>query len=61
MAEDKHGRLPLHVACEFGAEVELVRLLVRALPDAIVVRDHLNRTPLTVTAYSHFYNKKANL
>ena len=57
MAEDKHGRLPLHVACEFGAEVELVRLLVRALPDAIVVRDHLNRTPLTVTAHSHFYNK----
>ena len=55
--EDHHGRLPLHVACEFGADVELVRVLVRALPDAIFVRDHLDRTPLAVTAYSYFYNK----
>ena len=33
--KDRRGRLPLHIACEKGAQFTIIRLLVGAWPDAV--------------------------
>ena len=33
--KDKHGRLPLHVACSYSASLEIVKILVQTYPDGV--------------------------
>jgi len=33
--KDKHGRLPLHMACSYSASLEIVKILVKTYPDGV--------------------------
>merc|ERR1719282_58536 len=44
--KDKDGYIPLHLACENGAESEVIRLLVNAYPLSVFASAQYNMTPL---------------
>lgn len=43
---DDNGMLPLHYACAYGADPEIIQTLVEEFPDALITTDERGRTPL---------------
>jgi ankyrin repeat protein len=43
---DNDGRTPLHSACEFGASVQVVRLLINKFREALSMKNDMGATPL---------------
>jgi len=44
--KNKGGRLPLHIACFFGASIDIVRVLVQEYPASVHAQDRSGKTPL---------------
>ena len=55
--KDFHGRLPLHLACEYGATEQSILTLIKAYPDGVKALDEQERTPIEIVAENQFYNK----
>ena len=47
-AKDKDNQLPLHVACEVGCSVDVVRYLIKAFPDATHMKNKDGNCPLDI-------------
>ena len=56
---DANGWLPLHHACANGASPEVMQVLIDAYPEAKIVQDHQNRTPLHFFATRNLDNPAA--
>mmetsp|Transcript_10868 Transcript_10868/g.14401 ORF Transcript_10868/g.14401 Transcript_10868/m.14401 type:complete len:393 (+) Transcript_10868:237-1415(+) len=49
---DKHENTPLHVACQFGAALSIVKHICILHPEALKMRNHFGHTPIEVAQRS---------
>jgi ankyrin repeat protein len=50
--QDNDGKLPIHLACEHGSNVALVRLLINKHPEGLKEKDNTQSIPLHYHAAS---------
>ena len=50
---DRYGRLPIHLACEYGTDAEVLNALLHANPLSIQSLDKNGRTPLDIVHEMH--------
>jgi len=53
---DRYGRLPIHLACEYGTDAEVLNALLHANPMSIQSLDKRGRTPLDIVHEMHEQN-----
>lgn len=60
-ATDSYGKLPLHLACEYGASPAVIRELLHANPKAARERDILGMLPIHRICSSYYTHAKRKL
>ena len=59
---DEHGRFPIHIACCFGAEFEVIEFLIQVSSEqTVAAQDRIGRTPLHLTCEHYHYKRDSQL